>query len=129
MLFDTNIFIYLEKQNAKAIKLISETENIKISAVTYMELMQGSGHKNKVRIVEKLLETFQIRIIEIGEGVSVAARILIKQYAQSHGLSMGDALIAATALYADYELVTANYKDFRFIEGLTLKKFMPAKQP
>ncbi len=126
MLFDTNIFIYLEKQNVKAITLIEETENIHISAITYMELVQGASNKSKVRLVERLLQAFNIRILELNENISIIARLLIKQHAQSHALTLGDALIAATAIQSNFELITANYRDFRFIDGLELKNFVPA---
>jgi predicted nucleic acid-binding protein len=127
VLFDTNIFIYLEKQNSRAIKLIEETENIHISAITYMELIQGASNKNKARLVERLLQAFNIRILELSENISIIARLLIKQHAQSHALTLGDALIAATAIQANLELVTANYRDFRFIDGLEVRKFVPAR--
>jgi hypothetical protein len=128
MLFDTNIFIYLEKQNTKAIALIEQTENIHISAITYMELIQGASNKNKARLVERLLQAFNIRILELNENISIIARLLIKQHAQSHALTLGDALIAATAIQSNLELITANYQDFRYIDGLELKKFTPSRQ-
>ena len=126
MLFDTNIFIYLEKRNVKAITLIEETENIHISAITYMELIQGARNKSKVRLVERLLQAFNIRILELNENISIIARLLIKQHAQSHALTLGDALIAATAIQSNFELITANYRDFLFIDGLELKNFVPS---
>ena len=126
MLFDTNIFIYLEKRKVKAITLIEETENIHISAITYMELIQGASNKSKVRLVERLLQAFNIRILELNENISIIARLLIKQHAQSHALTLGDALIAATAIQSNIELITANYRDFRFIDGLELKNFVPS---
>ena len=126
MLFDTNIFIYLEKRNVKAITLIEETENIHISAITHMELIQGASNKSKVRLVERLLQAFNIRILELNENISIIARLLIKQHAQSHALTLGDALIAATAIQSNFELITANYRDFLFIDGLELKNFVPS---
>ncbi len=127
MLFDTNIFIYLEKQNTNAVKLIEQTRHIEISAITYMELVQGVSNKYKASAVDRLLNAFQIRILEISEDTSIMARTLIRQYAQSHALTMGDALIGATSLSSGIELVTANYKNFRFIDGLVVKKFTPSK--
>ncbi|QIB65503.1 type II toxin-antitoxin system VapC family toxin [Kineobactrum salinum] len=128
MLFDTNIFIYLEKQNTKAIDLIERTENIHISAITYMELIQGASSKNKARLVERLLQAFNIRILELNENISIIARLLIKQHAQSRALTLGDALIAATGIQSSLELVTANYRDFRYIDGLGVRKFTPSRQ-
>lgn len=41
-------------------------------------------------------------------------------YSKSHGLMLADAVIAATCLEHDLQLITLNVKDFRFIKGLTL---------
>ncbi|MDB5819559.1 MAG: type toxin-antitoxin system VapC family toxin [Rhizobacter sp.] len=43
----------------------------------------------------------------------------------SHGLQMGDALIAATALEHGLSMLTANVKHFSPIEGLTIEAFLP----
>ena len=83
------------------------------------------ANKNKAVLVERLLQAFNIRILELNENISVVARLLIKQYAQRYALTMGDALIAATAIHTNKALVTANYRDFRFIDGLPVKKFVP----
>jgi predicted nucleic acid-binding protein len=44
----------------------------------------------------------------------------LQQYNRSHGLLIADALIAATALSIQAPLLTANRRDFDFIEGLAL---------
>lgn len=125
MLFDTNVFIYLEKRNPKAVKAFEMADYIEISAITYMELIQGARDKIQSQAIEKLLRALQVKIIELNEGISITSRMLIKQYSQSHGLNMGDALIAGTAIYTNSELLTANYKDFRYVNGLTVVRFAP----
>lgn len=42
------------------------------------------------------------------------------QLKQNQKMSLGDAIIAATALENDLTLATANIKDFKHIEGLKL---------
>ena len=44
----------------------------------------------------------------------------------SHGLGMGDALIAATALESRLVLITANIKHFGAVAGLQIERFDPA---
>lgn len=46
-------------------------------------------------------------------------------YALSHGLQLGDALIAATALEYGLPVLTANTKHFGQIEGLQVEAFVP----
>lgn len=50
---------------------------------------------------------------------------LIDRYALSHGLQMGDALVAATALEHDLTVLTANAKHLGAVDGLALEVFMP----
>ncbi|MGB0561791.1 MAG: type II toxin-antitoxin system VapC family toxin [Spirulinaceae cyanobacterium] len=42
------------------------------------------------------------------------------QLRQQRRMTLGDALIAATALVHELTLVTRNVEDFRWVEGLTL---------
>jgi len=49
---------------------------------------------------------------------SVRAIDLIRSYSNSHGLLIGDALIAATALENDLTIVTYSVDDFKFIQAL-----------
>ena len=58
--------------------------------------------------------------LEMPSEVFNVARQLIRQYSLSHGLRLADALIAATALVYELELLTVNQKDFRIIPELAL---------
>ena len=49
---------------------------------------------------------------------SARAIDLIRSYSNSHGLLIGDALIAAAALENDLTIVTYNVDDFKFISNL-----------
>jgi len=54
------------------------------------------------------------------EQISDTASELLRTYRLSHGLLIADALIAATAIVSNTELVSKNQKDYRFIEELDL---------
>jgi hypothetical protein len=45
--------------------------------------------------------------------------------ALSHGLQVGDALIAATALEHQLSVLTGNVKHFSAVDGLQFDAFMP----
>ena len=53
------------------------------------------------------------------------AAFLVEQHTLSHSLQLADALIAATALETGLQLVTANDRHYRCIEGLEFKIFRP----
>jgi len=46
-----------------------------------------------------------------------------QKHSLSYGLKMVDALIAAIAINYDEELITGNYKDFKFIKEINVKKY------
>jgi predicted nucleic acid-binding protein len=58
--------------------------------------------------------TITLRAIELMESLTL-----------SHGLQMGDALIAATAIEHQMPVLTANVKHFSAVAGLTVEAFVP----
>ena len=55
MIFDTDVLIWVTRGNLKAKNLVDGTADKRISAVTYMELMQGARNKAELAAIEKFL--------------------------------------------------------------------------
>jgi tRNA(fMet)-specific endonuclease VapC len=89
-----------------------------ISAVTAGELIFGAINKKEIQIIKKDIE--HLILMHINDLISQKFIELLLKYSKSHGLSVPDALIAATALVNDVKLYTLNVKDFKFIDGLSL---------
>ncbi|MDE1465855.1 type II toxin-antitoxin system VapC family toxin [Spartinivicinus poritis] len=123
MIFDTSILIYAARGYDKAKQVIVDTPDRAISAVTYMEFVPFCRNKQELRQFEKMLETLQFKIHEIDPQISINARSYTKQFALSHSVEMGDALIAATAIRYNDTLCTTNIKHFKPISGLQLERF------
>ena len=51
------------------------------------------------------------------------AEDFIISYSKSHNLQIDDALIAATAIKMNVELITYNISDFRYIPNIQLYQF------
>ena len=64
-------------------------------------------------------------VIPVTDAV-VASAVTLRQ---ARKLSLGDALIAATALLARRPLLTHNVKDFAWIPGLTVTDLLAAGDP
>ena len=64
-------------------------------------------------------------ILPIIADISSRAIELIDTYALSHGVQLGDALIAATAMEHGLTVITANAKHFRAIDDLRVEVFLP----
>ncbi len=95
-----------------------ELDNVVLSAVTKMELMLGATNKTDMARITKKLSRFNIALIN--NDITLLAFDLLQNYRLSHGLSLPDSIIAATALITNLELFTYNTKDFRFISKLKL---------
>ena len=89
-----------------------------ISIITEIEMVQGSKNNLEKNKILKKIEPFGN--IYLSDEICQITKDLIITYSSSHGLLMGDAFIAATALTLDIELFTFNKKDFRFIKQLNL---------
>jgi len=86
--------------------------------ITVGELYYGARNKRELQKIRKhlsLLTQFPLTAV-----VSQVFIDLLENYALSHGLTIPDALIAATAVANNLPLYTFNLKDFRYIPELYL---------
>ena len=126
MIIDTDVLIWLLRGDRKAAAAVDRAEARALSAVTYMELIQGARDKGELLAIKALLIDLQLRLLPLSENIGHRASIYMEEYGLASSLSMADALIAATAVEAGEPLLTGNAKDFRAIRELDLKRFRPA---
>jgi len=125
ILIDTDILIDVARGVEEAIVYLEglqEVQRATVSIVTQMELMIGCRNKAEMRTTEQFLQRFEV--ISLNEQISTAAVELLRTYRLSHGLLIADALIAGTAKVYDIAFATKNQKDFRFITGLNLIRYL-----
>lgn len=125
MLFDTDIFIWVQRGNSKAARLIDRTRERFLSVFSYMELLQSAQGKQQHQIINDFLTSFGFVVLPLAENIGHRALIYVQEYALSHGLRAGDAIIAATAAENNMTLVSSNVRHFRPIKELKLKTFLP----
>lgn len=125
MIFDTNIFIYADRGILSAKQLILDTQDRAISAVTYMEYIPFCRNKQELAVFEKMINALHFTIYDIDSSISYQARQIVKQYALSHSVEMGDALIAATTIIHNEILCTSNIKHFIPMTELNLEHYSP----
>ena len=125
MIIDTDILIWYFRKNEKAATALKSAVPFSISIITLMELIQGARDKREQQEIMKLFEVLGANIINLNDSISARALQYIKEYSISHGLTLADALIAATSYDERAELFTANTRHFEFIPGLALKRFKP----
>jgi len=93
-------------------------DNMLISAISKMELIKGTRHKEHSQQVAKKLK--RLDTILLSPEITIRTIELLNTYHLSHGLAIPDALIAATSLETGLKLFTYNVRDFKFIKGLNL---------
>ncbi|NQU39149.1 MAG: type II toxin-antitoxin system VapC family toxin [Lentisphaerae bacterium] len=125
MIFDTDIFIWIQRGNPKAARLVEREQERFISAQTYLELLQGAANKLQHEYTKQFLKDFGFRTIPLSGNIGHRATVYIEEYSLSHGLRAGDALIAATAAESNLVLCSSNSKHFKPIRDLKLKAFNP----
>jgi predicted nucleic acid-binding protein len=120
-IFDTDILIDAGRADAQALiclQTMSQQSLPAVGVVTQMELFVGCRNKMEFTYVEGFLHVFQL--IKITDQISDTAVDLIRKYRLSHGLLIPDALIAATALTLNAQLISKNQRDYKFIVNLNL---------
>jgi predicted nucleic acid-binding protein len=125
MIFDTDIFIWVQRGNEKATKIMEKSEERHLSVQTYMELLQGAKDKNQHKYIKDFLTAFDFLVLPLTENIGHRASIYIEEYTLASGLRSGDAIIAATAVENNLPLVSSNVKHFKMIKELKLKSFKP----
>ncbi|RPH94562.1 MAG: PIN domain-containing protein [Lysobacterales bacterium] len=84
------------------------------------------GHaRAELKLVKDFVFTFDFAVLPLSENIGHRALVYIEEYTLSAGLRSADALIAATAVEQNLELVTSNARHFRAIRDLQLKPFRP----
>ena len=125
MIFDTDIFIWIQRGSVKAARLLENCNERFIAVQTYMELVQGAKNKTQLAQTRRFLKDFNIRVIPLSSEIGNRAMSLVEQYTLSHDLRSGDALIASTAIDQSQTLCTSNDKHYRQIPLLELQILKP----
>jgi hypothetical protein len=123
MLVDTDVLIWYLRGNAKARQAIEALGPYSISAVVYMEILQGIRNKTELKQFKQYMKETQIECLSISSGITDRSIHFLEEYGLSHGLRMAGALIAATADVYGETLLTGNFIHYRMISSLDIKKF------
>ena len=125
MIFDSDVLIWFFRGNKEAARAVEEDGGRALSVVSYMEVMRGVLNKREAKTIRDLLGRFAFEILPLSEPIGARAALYVEEFALKTGLSVADALIAATAAERGEVLSTANSKHFKMIPGLALSVFRP----
>jgi predicted nucleic acid-binding protein len=115
MLIDSNILIYAAQPVHAQLRRFIAAHAPAVSAVSYVEVLGYHQLDDEER--QYLEEFFRLaQVLPLSQAVLDRAVALRQQ----RKMSLGDALVAGTALVHSLTLVTRNVEDFQWIQGLSL---------
>jgi predicted nucleic acid-binding protein len=115
MLLDSNIIIYAAQPEHAALRQFIETHTPAVSVISYIEVL---GYHKLTEDDRQFLEQFfqtaeQLPLSETAVQWAIKLR-------QRRKMSLGDSIVAGTAIAYERTLVTHNTDDFRWIEEIKL---------
>ena len=125
MLVDTDVLIWFLRGRRSAREAVARCRSVELSAVTYMEIVQGVRDKSELGMLRRTIRLNGWRILPLTEDISHRATMYVEGYALSDGLRVADALIAASAVQSGSALMTANTRHYRCIPDIVLERYRP----
>ncbi len=120
VILDTNVLIEIIRKNISVISKCDEigTNHLAISSISRCEFLLGSRNREEFEKNKRFVDKFQL--LRGNEEIDEILTKLYDNYSLNYRPAIPDMIIAATALYHEFELYTLNKKDFRFIPGIKL---------
>ncbi len=116
LLLDTDVLVdFLRGREEAAAYLEAVSESLLISAISVAELYAGVREGDERRRLAQFLGAFAI--IPLDAEIAQKGGIYRRDYGPSHGVGLADALIAATAVLHQAQLVTLNARHFPMVEA------------
>ena len=129
ILVDTCFFIDLERGKKADFSAAFKQEKLFISAISASELLMGL-HLAKNATIALKRETFidhilqHVGILEFTHDIAkLHAKWAAALFKRNISIGAHDLIIAATALYHDFPVVTRNVREFKQLEGLQVIEY------
>ncbi len=115
MLLDSNIIIYAAQPQYDNLRQLISDHVPAVSVISYIEVL---GYHELSEVEKRLLEQFfaAAEVIPL-DGASADKAVELRQLRR---MSLGDSIVAATAMVHGLTLLTHNTKDFQWISDLLL---------
>lgn len=125
VLVDTDVLIWFLRGRESAREALEACDSVELSAVTYMELVQGVRSKEELRLLRLTIRRNGWRVLPLTENIGQRATVYLENHALSDGMRLADALIAASAVESGAVLLTGNDRHYKCVPGLALDRYEP----
>ena len=120
ILVDTDVWIDFLRGHAEATTFVTaNAERILMSSIGVAELyagVRGDAGSPERRALEDLIRLF--RVVPATTEIGRIGGLYKREYGPSHGVSLADAIVAATATAEAAKLATLNVKHYPMLKGV-----------
>lgn len=123
LLLDTDVLVDFLRNFPKAVTFVNaNSSRIILSSIIVAELYAGVKGDAELTVLKNFISLF--RVIPVTAEIAKTGGLYKRDYGESHGVGLADAIIAATCETENAELKTLNIKHYPMIDGLkpTYKK-------
>lgn len=117
VLADTDVLIDFLRGHPAAIAVVkANAGRIILSSIVVAELYAGVKGDQERQALDELVALFPL--VPLTGDLARAAGLYKRDYAKSHGIGLADAVVAATVVSGNSELLTLNVKHYPMLKGL-----------
>ena len=120
ILVDTDVLIDFLRGREQAVSFVKlESDRIILSSIIVAELyagVRGGKDDTEQTALERFLALF--RIVPVTASIARLGGLYKRDYGKSHGISLADAVVAATATLENAELKTLNVKHYPMFSSI-----------
>lgn len=117
ILLDTDVLIDYSRRRPEAVEFFGALEQPPaVSAITIAELYTGVREGRERQALEDL--TDWLEIVGVSKEIAQLGGLFRREFLKSHGVGLGDAIIAATAEMTEKRIVTLNRKHFPMLSEI-----------
>ena len=117
ILVDTDVLVDFLRGQKKAVAFVNKfSSRIILSPIVVAELYAGVKGKGELTILENFISIF--RVVPLTAEIAKFGGLYKRDFGESHGVGLADAILAATADAEKADLKTLNVKHFPMISRL-----------
>ncbi|RLC13744.1 MAG: type II toxin-antitoxin system VapC family toxin [Deltaproteobacteria bacterium] len=117
ILLDTDVLVDFFRGYGKAVAFVNtHSDRIILSSIVVAELYAGVKGNAEQVFLENFVSLF--RVIPVSVEIAKAGGLYKRNYVNSHGVGLADAILAATAEVENAELKTLNIKHYPMFRNL-----------
>lgn len=117
ILLDTDVMVDFLRGQEQAVAFVhTHADRIILSALAVAEVYAGVKGDKEQEVLDDFVSLFPVK--PITPELARIGGLFKRDYGKSHGVGLGDALVAATAQKENAELATLNVRHYPMLKGI-----------